>query len=71
MKYSKLNHEIEMLKLQQKHEAEVMKLKHDMELNELKKKCTHMFEDGTSARQFGGTQWDAYYTCQICNKTIG
>jgi hypothetical protein len=71
MKYSKLKHEIELLELRHKHETEVMKLKHATELSELKEKCNHTFEDGTSARQFTGTQWDSHYTCEICGKTIG
>ncbi|MFQ3543471.1 hypothetical protein Q7A53_05245 [Halobacillus rhizosphaerae] len=70
MKYSKLAHDIEIMKLNHKHEAQLLEMKQNMELNELLEKCTHTFDDGTSARKSEGTQWDSYCVCEICNEDM-
>lgn len=66
MKVSNLKHELDVLKLNQKHEMELLKVKHDNELKMLKHKCTHMYDDKTTAKRCEGPQWDPYYRCEIC-----
>lgn len=70
MKYSKLKHDLELLELNQKHELQILKLKHEQQRNELINSCNHSYEDGTSARETAGTQWDNYSVCGICKKNI-
>lgn len=70
MKYSKLKHDLEILELNHKHELQILKMKHEQARNELLSKCTHTYEDGTSARTFAGTQWDNWTECSICGKSI-
>jgi sporulation-control protein spo0M len=70
MKYSKLGHEIEVMKLNHNHELQLLKMKQDLELRELKGKCAHTYDNGESAKRSEGSQWDLYYTCNICEKTF-
>lgn len=70
MAYSKLNHDIEVMKVNHKHEEQLLKMKQDMEINQLVSSCTHKYDDGTSSKKFAGTQWDSYYICEICSKNI-
>jgi len=70
MQYSKLKNEIEMLELKHKHDMQLLKMQHEQDVKELKSKCTHTYDDGTSAKTWQGVQWDYYYNCAICNKTI-
>lgn len=62
MKYSKLKQEIEMLELKHKHEMEVIMLRHEMEVDELKEKCTHKYEDESSAESFEGVDIMRYHS---------
>lgn len=70
MKYSKLKHDIEILELNQKHEIELLKMQHTQARNELIIQCKHTYEDGTSAKNSRGNQWDMFYNCSICGKTL-
>jgi hypothetical protein len=70
MKYSKLKNDLEILELQHKHEISMLKMKHEQAVKELLNKCTHKYEDGTSAKVFEGVQWDYWYACDICGKTV-
>lgn len=70
MRYSKLKNDLEILELNHKHELELLKMKHELAKKELLSKCTHTYEDGTSAKQFAGTQWDNWSECSICRKTL-
>lgn len=70
MKYSKLKNDLEMLELQHKHEIALLQMKHEQSKNELLNKCTHKYEDGTSAESYKGVQWDSWRECSICGKTI-
>jgi hypothetical protein len=69
MKYSKLKNDLEMLELQHKHEIALLQMKHEQTKKELLSKCTHKYEDGTSADTYKGTQWDSWRECAICGKT--
>lgn len=71
MKYSKLKNEMEVLELKHQHQMAELKMNQEEELRVLKRKCTHKYDDGTSARRSEGNQWDYYYVCQICNTTLG
>lgn len=70
MRPSKLNHQLELLKLEQTYQLEILKAKQKQEVNELLSTCTHKYDDGTSAQVFEGMQWDYYFKCEICNKVI-
>lgn len=70
MNYSKLKHDLEILELNQKHELDLLKMQQEQTKKELLSKCTHTYEDGSSAKTFGGTQWDHFYVCDICKKTL-
>lgn len=70
MRYSKIKNDLEILKLQHKHEIELLKMKQEMVENQLIEKCTHKYDDGNSARAERGTQWDFYSVCDICGKQI-
>jgi len=70
MKYSRLKHDIDILELNHKHEAQLLKMKQDIEKKELLSKCNHIYEDGTSARGMRGDQRDYYYVCEICGRSI-
>lgn len=70
MKYSKLKHEIELLDINHRHSLELLKVKNEQERKQLLDKCTHKFEDGTSATSSHGMQWDTYTKCDICGKSI-
>lgn len=69
MKYSKLKHEIELLELNQKHEMDLLKMKQEQAKKELVSKCTHTYEDGSSANESRGGQWDPFHVCGICGVT--
>lgn len=70
MKYSKLKHDLELLELTHKHEAQLLEMKHNNERKELRSKCVHKYEDGSSASSFKGNQFDHYYACAICGDAI-
>lgn len=70
MKYSKLKHEIDIMKLNHKHETDLLKMKHTMTEKELLKQCTHEYDDGSSAKRFTGTQWDEAHNCEICEQSL-
>ncbi|UUV47007.1 hypothetical protein [Bacillus phage vB_BanS-Thrax5] len=70
MKYSSLKNEIEVLELKHKHQLAELTMRHQQEINALKMSCGHTYDDGGSAKVSGGTQWDYYYVCAICNKTL-
>ncbi len=70
MKYSKLKNDLEVLELQYKHEITMLQINHEQAKRELLSKCTHTYEDGTSAKVFEGEQWNYHYKCGICGKTI-
>lgn len=68
MKYSKIGRELEFMKINHSHEMDLLKMKQEMNMNELLTKCPHVYDDDSSAIEFGGTQWDSYYVCGICGK---
>lgn len=70
MKYSKLKHELELLELTHKHEAQLMEMRQSDERSYLLNKCTHKYEDGTPSREFKGNQFDSFYSCGICGVEI-
>jgi hypothetical protein len=70
MKYSKLKHDLEVLELNHKHEVQLLNMKHEQDRSMLKSKCTHNYEDGSSAKEGNGVQWDMYYKCEICGKSL-
>lgn len=70
MRYSKLKYDIEILELNHKHELEMLKMKHEMAKKELLKTCTHRWDDGSSASEFRGTQWDNWNACAICGRLV-
>lgn len=70
MRYSKLKNELEVLELKHKHESARLHMNHQQEISELLNSCTHTFDDGTTARVANGVQWDLYYECAICGKTM-
>lgn len=70
MRYSKLKHDIEVLELNQKHEMDLLSMKQEQARKELLSKCKHEYEDGTSAKVSNGMQWDLYYVCGICGKSL-
>mgnify|MGYP003489375026 CR=1 FL=1 len=70
MSYSKLQHDIEIMRLNHKHDLQLLEMQHKNDLSKLTNSCNHMYEDGSSARTFQGDQRDNWYLCRICNKTI-
>jgi hypothetical protein len=70
MKYSKLKHDLEIMELQHKHEIQLLNMKHEQARKELLIKCTHKYEDGSSAQGFRGSQWDNYNACDICGRRM-
>ena len=70
MKYSKLKHELEVLELSHKHELALLKMKQEQEKTQLLSTCTHSYENGTSARESRGMQWDYHNVCGICGKSL-
>jgi hypothetical protein len=70
MKYSQLKNDLEILALQYKHEMALLKMKYEQAERELLSKCTHAYDDDTSARVFAGTQWDNWHECDICGKSV-
>lgn len=71
MKYSKLKNEMEVLELKHKHQLAELQMNQNEEMRLLQRKCTHTYDDGTSARKSEGNQFDIYYVCKICNTTLG
>lgn len=71
MKYSSLRNEIEFMDLKHKHEIQLLQMKQQQEKELLLNSCKHKYDDGTSAKTPNGVQWDIYYSCNICGKTIG
>jgi hypothetical protein len=70
MKVSELKHKIELMKLNQKHAVELLNARHEEELKELLKTCKHEYDDGSSAKQTSGSQFNSYHTCSICGKNM-
>lgn len=70
MKYSKLKNDLEIMKLQHKHELDLLKMKQEMTEKQLINKCTHKYDDGSSASVGKGTQWDWYSVCEICGSHL-
>lgn len=70
MSYSKLQHDIEIMRLNHKHELQLLQMEQNNDLSKLINSCNHTYEDGSRAQVFQGDQRDNWYVCGICNKTI-
>lgn len=65
---SKLQYEIQTLKLKRDYEVKVLQMKYDMEIEQLKQQCNHKYDDGSSATTWEGMQHNGYEKCLICGK---
>lgn len=70
MSYSKLQHDIEVMRLNHKHELQVLQMEQSNDLSKLINSCNHAYEDGSSAKVSKGDQRETWYVCGICNKMI-
>jgi hypothetical protein len=63
-------HELDLLELEYKLKMEELRIKHSQVKNELISSCIHKYDDGTSARETDGVQWDYWDKCGICGKVL-
>lgn len=68
IKYSLLQNQLLMLEIEHNYRVEMLNYEYESKKSELILKCTHKYEDGTSAFIFKGAHPKHYEKCSICGK---